>query len=103
MIPHESDLHSRAYEHTPDMVGICSTGALFPGRSGDAPLTTMARGLLLEGGTRRCQNRIRVHYCPSTCASAASVWGSQKVMSMARYISMAVDRAARACSRRPVW
>jgi len=23
-------------------------------------------------------------YCPSTCASAASVWGSQNVMSMAR-------------------
>ena len=39
---------------------------------------------------------------PSTCASAASAWGSQKVMSMARYSSMAADSSARACSRRPI-
>ena len=32
-------------------------------------------------------------YCPSTCASAASVWGSQKVISIDVYISMAVDNA----------
>ena len=42
-------------------------------------------------------------YYSSTCANAASVWGSQKVMSMARYRSMAVVRAARACSPRSVW
>ena len=29
-------------------------------------------------------HRIKVHHRPSTCASAASAWGSQKVMSMAR-------------------
>src|SRR5215470_4826772 len=30
-------------------------------------------------------------YCPSTCASTASVWGSQNVMSMAQYSSIATD------------
>jgi hypothetical protein len=34
------------------------------------------------------------HHRPSTCASAASVSGSQNAMSMARYISIAVDTAA---------
>src|SRR5262249_31346406 len=43
-----------------------------------------------------------VPHCPSTCASAASAWGSQNVMSMARYRSMAVVSAARACSCCPV-
>ena len=37
-------------------------------------------------------------YCPSTCASVASAWGSQKTMSMARYSAMAVDSSVRACS-----
>src|SRR5439155_5420662 len=45
---------------------------------------------------------VQYHGRPSTCASAASAWGSQKVMSMARYIAMAVDSSARACSCRPV-
>src|SRR5215471_1250434 len=35
--------------------------------------------------------------CPF-CASAASAWGSQKVMSMARYSSIAMVSAAWACS-----
>ena len=35
-------------------------------------------------------------------ANAASASGSQKVMSMARYSAMAVERAVRACSRWPV-
>jgi hypothetical protein len=43
--------------------------------------------------------RIEIHHRPSTCASAASAWGSQKVMSMARYRSMAADSSARAGSR----
>jgi hypothetical protein len=30
------------------------------------------------------QDRIKVHHRPSTCASATSAWGSQKVMSIAR-------------------
>src|SRR5262245_11793377 len=37
------------------------------------------------------------------CSQGAScAWGSQKVMSMARYIAIAVDNSARACSCRPV-
>ena len=37
-----------------------------------------------------------VHHRPSTCANAASVCGSQKVISMARYSSMAVINSVRA-------
>jgi hypothetical protein len=48
------------------------------------------------------EHRVEVHYRPSTCASAASVCGNQKVMSIPRYISIAVDSAVRACSRWPV-
>jgi hypothetical protein len=33
----------------------------------------------------------------SVCTSAASAWGSQKVMSMARYSSMAVESSRWAC------
>jgi hypothetical protein len=40
------------------------------------------------------------HY---TCASAASAWGSQKVISIARYSSMAADSSARAWFSRSVW
>jgi hypothetical protein len=36
---------------------------------------------------------------PSMCASAASAWGSQKVIAMAWYIAMAAVSSARACSR----
>src|SRR5207245_3197581 len=46
------------------------------------------------------QHLVEVHQCPSTCARAASTWGSQKVMSMARYKAIAADSAARACSGR---
>src|SRR5262249_38907597 len=49
-----------------------------------------------------CQDSIVVHQRPSTCASAASVCGSQKIISIDRYISMAVDNSVRACSRWPV-
>ncbi len=56
---------------------------------------------LLEQLDDLVEHRIKVHHRPSTCASAASAWGSQKVMSMARYSSMAVDSSARACSRWP--
>ena len=35
-------------------------------------------------------------------ANAASAWGSQKVISMVRYRSMAVASAVRACCRWPV-
>src|SRR4029450_8310878 len=49
------------------------------------------------------EHRVEVHYHPSTCASAASACGSQNVISMARYRSMAAAMAVRACSARPVW
>ena len=39
----------------------------------------------------------------SICASTAAAWGSQKVMSMARYSAMAADSSARACSGRPLF
>src|SRR5262249_41134421 len=45
---------------------------------------------------------IEVHQYSSTWASAASVWGSQKVISIPRYISTAVASSARACSRWPI-
>jgi hypothetical protein len=38
----------------------------------------------LEEGKYLCQDALRVPHGLSTCASAASAWGSQKVMSMAR-------------------
>jgi hypothetical protein len=37
-----------------------------------------------------------------TCASVASACGSQKVISMAQYKSIAIDSSASACARRPV-
>src|SRR5262249_41540566 len=40
-------------------------------------------GLALSEG-HHCQNGIRGPYSPSTCASAASAWGSQKVMWLCR-------------------
>jgi hypothetical protein len=49
------------------------------------------------------EHRIKVHHRPSTCASVASAWGSHKVISMARYHSMAADNSACACSRRPIF
>src|SRR5262249_8001058 len=58
--------------------------------------------LLLEESKHLCQNGIVVHQRPSTSASAASVWGSQNVISMARYSAMAVDNSVWAGSRRPV-
>ena len=48
------------------------------------------------------QHFIKRHDPSSTCAMAASAWGSQNVISMDRYSSMAADRSARACSRRPI-
>ena len=43
-----------------------------------------------------------VHHRPSTCASAASAWGSQNVISMAQYSSIAVVSAVQACSCWPL-
>jgi hypothetical protein len=55
--------------------------------------------LLWEEGKNRWQESISVHHRPSTCASAASPWGSQNVMSIALYSSIAIDNSVRACSR----
>jgi hypothetical protein len=76
------------YASTSDMAGIGSAGNPFARRFGDA-FHNSAR--LLDG--------IRVHHRPSTCARAASAWGSQKVISMLRYNSMAVMSAVWACCR----
>src|SRR5438067_8841968 len=55
-----------------------------------------------EEGKNLCHDGVIGPYYPSAHANAASVWGSQKAMSMARYRSMAADSAARACSCWPV-
>ena len=53
----------------------------------------------LKEGKYICQDGLIVPHCLSICTSAASVWGSHKVISIVRYISIAVDNSARACSR----
>jgi hypothetical protein len=44
----------------------------------------LVAGLLLEKHKHYCQDDTIVHHRPSTSASAASAWGNQNVMSMAR-------------------
>src|SRR5262249_1111528 len=60
------------------------------------------RLLCAYGSTAVVSKYQRVSHAPPTCASATSAWGSQKVMSIARYRSMAVVSAARAGSGRPL-
>ena len=43
-----------------------------------------ARQYQIEESKHFCQADLNAHSPPSTCASAASVWDSQNVMSMAR-------------------
>jgi hypothetical protein len=81
-------------------IGMHSTGNPFSWRFGNAP-TPLLAGLLLKEGKGLCQDGLIGHYYPSTCASAASAWGSQNAMSMVRYSAMAVDSAVRACSDCP--
>src|SRR5262249_25454440 len=50
--------------------------------------------LPLEKRNDLSEHVIEVHHRPSTCASAASVWGSQKVISIDWYSSIAVASAA---------
>jgi hypothetical protein len=76
---------------------MCSAGDSFAWCFGDTP-TTLLAGLVLEQRKDLDYDGLVVHHRPSTCSSAASAWGSQKVISMARYSSMAVDSSARACS-----
>ena len=52
---------------------------------------------------RRTPQSAREAGAAPTCASAASAWGSQNVMSIAWYSAMAVDSAARAFSICPIW
>jgi hypothetical protein len=82
-------------------IGMHSTGDPFSWRLGNAP-TPLLAGLLLKEGKGFCQEGRIGHYYPSTCANAASVCGSQKIMSMVRYKSMATLSSVRACSGRPV-
>jgi hypothetical protein len=49
----------------------------FEGAIGDPPT-------LVEEFQHVIEQLIKVHHRLSTCSSAASAWGSQKVMSMAR-------------------
>ena len=71
-----------------------------PGTAATAP-TPWLTGFPLEEGANLCHMAVSFSY-PSTCATAASAWVSQKVMSMARYSTMAADSPVRACSRWPV-
>ena len=48
------------------------------------PPITWRAGLLLEQCKDLGHDGVVVHHHPSTCPSAASAWGSQKVISMAR-------------------
>jgi hypothetical protein len=64
---------------------------------GNAPIQWLAE-LLLKEGKYLCQDSLTGYYYPPTCASAASACGSQKVISIAWYISMAVANVVRACS-----
>jgi hypothetical protein len=45
----------------------------------------LLRGEALEERDDLIKHDIKVHHRPSTCASAASAWGGQKVVAMVRY------------------
>jgi hypothetical protein len=57
---------------------------------------------LLEEFYNLVGHLIEFHHLPSTAASAASVSGSQNVISISRYMSIAVHSSVRACSICPV-
>ena len=76
--------------------GQLSTSSCAPPRWGAAVRRCWAKCLTMRPDCPPPDHR------SSTCASAASVSGSQKVISMARYSSIAVDSSVRACSRWPV-
>ena len=61
--------------------------------------TQWLAGLRLGEGESLWQDGLIDPSYPSTCASTASVWGSQNVISIAWYNARAVDSAVRACSR----
>jgi hypothetical protein len=82
-------------------------GGIFNGRAFLLTLlrdshTPLLAALLLKEGKHLWQDSLIVHQHPSTCASAASASGSQKVISMAQYSLMAVSSSARASARRPI-
>jgi len=76
------------------------------------PLTELPNLRSAALGPVHCSSRFSRHWqitpltrqlsLVQTRASAASAWGSQKVISMARYRSIAVVKAVRACAPRPV-
>ena len=57
----------------------------------------------LEHGYGLVENLLKRHDLPSTSACAVSVSGSQNVIPISRYISIAVDNSVQACSDCPVW
>jgi hypothetical protein len=82
-------------------LAIGLAGDSFARRFGHGSYTRAYRSPTGEGHAS-CQHGHRFPYCLSICASAASVWGSQKVIAMARYNSTAADSSARASARRPL-
>jgi hypothetical protein len=75
-----SNLHIMKVLCTQWLMGMPSIGGYFQERS--SPCVDVMPPLWL---TRLLwQESLSVHHCPSTCASAALAWGSQKVMSMVR-------------------
>jgi hypothetical protein len=100
-MPHESSSYSMGYYTHICIVERGSAGNAFAGAS-VMPSTTLVAGLRVEQCKHLGHDGVVVHHRLSTCASAASVCGNQKVISIPRYISIAVDSAVRACSRWPV-
>src|SRR6266700_4625309 len=92
------DLKATPFHTLSLLVEIFSTGDPFSRRRCDAPIPGLT-ALPRAKGKHLASMAIGL-YCLSTCASAASVWGSQNVMSMARYSTMAAHSSVRACSRR---
>jgi hypothetical protein len=64
----------------------------------DAPTPWLA-DLPLEDGKHLYPAGLLGPYDPSTCVSAASACGSQKVIAMARYSAVAAESSVRARSR----
>jgi site-specific DNA-methyltransferase (adenine-specific) len=91
--PRDTDSSDASFQRAFMLIsGLCSMKALY---------TQGVRTSISSKASTSASMAIGPYYC-STCTSVASVWGSQKVMSMARYSSMAVVSSAQACSRWPV-
>jgi hypothetical protein len=80
-VPYESSLYTMAYRYVFGIASYCQ-GKSYPSAAA-MPHNLVSRSPL-EKGKYICQNGLMVPHCLSTCASVASVCGSQNVMSMAR-------------------